>query len=858
MSRYGWDIGNTAEKQNFTPGKASRFAQALNSLFAHIRPPKATYAEVLLPLMVPGSFTYVVPAEWEAAVAVGKRVLVPVGRKKIYTGVVERVFQSETNPLGEGTTLRPINEVLDDLPVVTPRQLELMHWMAFYYFCYPGQVLKALLPTGLKLESRLLVEPAATFELVEEELTDEAYLVMEALQQEGMLELEEVAQILEVNDPLPRLRKWAELGWFKLRPVVHEKYREKTVRVPKISPAFAEGDGLAAAFEQVSRAPKQEQVLLKLRELLRKGEQKEERAFREELGVSAGVLRSMEKKGLIYRDKVPVSRLNDLAHQRRDTAGLTPQQEEVFAKMQEFLAENPGKPALLHGVTGSGKTLLFVKLIREALERGQQAVYLLPEIGLTQQVIDRLRSAFGEVVGVYHSRFSPHERVEIWQKVLMGEYQVVIGVRSALFLPFEDLGLIVIDEEHDSSLKQSEPEPRYNARDVAVWMGANYQIPVVLGSATPALETYANAQKGKYGLFTLKTRALPSWQMPDIRFVDLAHEYRHRLSHGEFSSVLLEEMRATLQREEQVILFKNRRGYAPFLLCPNCGDVPRCPSCDISLTYHKLENYIRCHYCGYTDHNTTKCNVCGHEGFVQKGIGTEQMEEQLNQLFPEYTIGRMDQDTMRGKQAFRQLIHRFETGEIQILVGTQMVTKGLDFPRVSLVAVTDVDRLLNWPDFRAEENAYQLLTQFAGRAGRSDRKSQFIIQGRRPDHPLLKRLHGPYEDFYSYERQQRKSAYYPPFCRLVAVQFRHKNRSTLEQEAQKVARLLRAEFSIVLGPEFPQVARIRNLYRMNLLIKLPLSASPKMVRDKLRRQIEAYYNQADSRSMRVLVDIDPR
>ncbi|MEL6676570.1 MAG: primosomal protein N', partial [Bacteroidota bacterium] len=536
---------------------------------------------------------------------------------------------------------------------------------------------------------------------------------------------------------------------------------------------------------------------------------------------------------------------------------LNQDQERALAEIKQYFGKTPLKPVLLHGVTGSGKTHVYLELIKEQLAQGKQVLYLLPEITLTKQIIDRVKSELGEKVGVYHSRFNDRERVEIWQKVRKGDYDVVIGVRSAIFLPFQKLGLIVVDEEHDQSFKQHEPAPRYNARDVAIYYGFKEKCPVILGSATPAFETYENARQGKHHLVTLEKRAI-STQMPQIELVDMRIQRKKKLLQGPFSQVLETAIGEALERGEQVILFQNRRGYAPYLICENCGHVPQCINCDISLTYHKERNHLRCHYCGHTEFNTQKCDNCGHFALRRAGLGTERILEAVAETFPDYTAARMDLDTTRTKMGYQNLINRFESGQIDILVGTQMVSKGLDFENVTLVGVIAADNLLSFPDFRAFEYAYQLLTQVSGRAGRRSKTGRVIIQSYMPDNVVLNAIERPYLDFYKIELPGRQHAGYPPYSRLIRIEIRHPKREFIEPESLRLHRLLKPYFGEnLLGPDYALIPRLRNQYRMQFLIKLGKNVSPERIRDILFAQREKYYQEAPVKNLRIIIDVDP-
>lgn len=814
-------------------------------------------ATVLLPLPLQSRYAYLAPENLAPAPQPGVRVLVPFGRNKTYTGVVTDLH-ALPGPAAKAA-YKSIIEVLDDRPVVNERQLEVFQWISWYYVCSEGEVLKAALPAGLNLAQELFAELAPCAELDANRLKDEEYLIVEALQAEPRLSAQVLKEAAGVEAPEQLLRKMARKGYVVLRYEMERGYQQKTLRCLGLADAFASDAGFAEALKKTANAPKQQEALLALKEAADEGKLLPQNTLIKELGVTVAVTNALVKKGIVVATDEPVDRLASL-NKRREFAyeKLNDDQQQAFDKLNAHFAVSPGKAALLHGVTGSGKTYVYVELIRKALAEGKQALYLLPEIGLTKQIIEKVKSVFGEQTGVYHSRFSNNERVEIWQKTLTGQYQVVIGVRSAILLPFPRLGLIIVDEEHDNSYKQQEPNPRYNARDVAVYCGAKYKFPVLLGSATPSVETYKNALDGKYYLAELTRRAIAA-KLPEIRFIDMTQQVKEKLSFGLLSDDLLDAMRQTLDRGEQIILFNHRRAYAPFVLCENCGFVPHCIYCDVSLSLHKQASTIRCHYCGYSEEAPQQCPVCAHYSFKSQGIGTEQLEEHIAELFPDAGVARMDLDTTRGKQSFQQLIDRFERKEVNILVGTQMVTKGLDFEDATLAVVVNADRLLNFPDFRSHEYAYQLLTQFSGRPGRGGKAGVCLIQTYKPDHPVLRQLGGKYRDFYEREVAAREQPGYPPFTRLVRVELRHKDRLYLEEEGDRFARLMLKAFSgSVLGPEYPPVARLRNHFRLHLLLKFKVGVSGALVRERLNGAVQAYYKAAPKKTLQIIADVDPR
>lgn len=808
-----------------------------------------------MPLPVRSNYDYVVPEHLEKKIVVGARVLVVFGKSKIYTGVVKRLHASthDTNI----NRLKALDDLLDDEPALQPRQLQLFEWIAFYYFCTEGEVVKAALPAGLKPESNLIVEPWVD-EWDSHELTDREIDLMELLRVKPSATLQEVSDLWGIQSPTAYLKNMAVRGLIRMVQRVEEAYKPKTEKYIEMADEWRSEDALQLAFDSLRNAARQEEALMLIVAEFFQKRPIAKAELKKRLNGGESAVKGLLEKGIVREFEVEVDRVESFEYREmnRDIV-LNPEQEAALAKMKASFAEHPGKPVLLHGVTGSGKTHLYIHLIREALAQGKEALYLLPEIALTQQIIDKVKSEFGEKVGVYHSRFSDNERVEIWRKVTRGEYKVVIGVRSAIFLPFKDLGLFVVDEEHDHSFKQAEPNPRYHARDLAAYAARLWNAQIVLGSATPSFETYYNALHGRYTLVELKNRATTA-TLPEINLVDMRIQRKDKLLQGHFSQPMLEGIRQTLLKGEQVILFQNRRGFVPWLACTHCGNVPKCINCDISLVYHKAKKHLRCHYCGYTDYETEKCEVCGQYDLKMTGLGTERVEEELKEILPEARIERMDADTTRTRTAFIDIIRKLERKEIDILVGTQMVSKGLDFENVTLVGVLEADNILNFSDFRAFEQGYQLLTQVSGRAGRSTRKGRVFIQTYMPDSYVLQLLQKDYRLFYERELSIREICHYPPFTRLIRMELRHKNQMFLESQAVSLRNLLTPVFGgAMLGPEYPQVTRLRGEYRQQILFKIGRTTDTRAVRKILYEKMDAYYRDAPQKTLRIVVDVDP-
>ena len=813
-------------------------------------------AEVILPLAVKSNFSYTLNEQQAQNLIPGMRVLVNFGKSKIYTGVIRRVLSVETENVPKD--LKPIEEVLDQEAMLQAHQLKLFEWMAFYYMCTEGEILKAALPAGLKPESALRVSMVDGLDWEALELSDKEYLLLEALSIQPTLTFKEVSQIWNIINPTPRLNAMAGRGIIHLFQQVEEKYKPKFKRFLQLAESYTQEDKLREAFDSLSRAPHQENLLMRVVEAFYKDQLLPKSETLKELELGAHVVKSLVKKGFITEVKVQVDRVELYGYkEQKKEISFTDEQAAALKAIRTHFSQLPLKPVLLHGVTGSGKTHLYIEIIKDILAQGKQALYLLPEITLTKQIIDRVKSELGDKVGVYHSKFNDQERVEIWQKVLKREYKVVIGVRSAVFLPFPELGLIVVDEEHDYSFKQHEPAPRYHARDLSIYYAQLLGCPILLGSATPAFETYYNAQSGKFHLVEMHKRAVQS-TLPVIEHVDMRVQRKKRLVQGIFSSRLKEAITEALEKKEQVILFQNRRGYAPFLVCETCGQVPQCINCDISLTYHKEKQQLRCHYCGYTHFNINACEHCANFTLKRAGIGTEKIEEEVMEAFPDAQVRRMDLDTTRGKMAYHTLITQFENKQIDILVGTQMVSKGLDFENVTLVGVIHADTMLSFPDFRTYERAYQLLTQVSGRAGRRQKQGHVIIQTLMPDNVVLHSIEAPYPQFFHKEMPTRKQLGYPPFSRLIRIEIKHKNRDFIERESLRLHKLFKPYFGAnLLGPEYALVARVRNQYRMQFLIKLPKALSIPKIREAITTRLRQYYEEAPQKTLRINIDVDP-
>ncbi|WP_188371303.1 replication restart helicase PriA [Muriicola marianensis] len=813
------------------------------------------FADVILPIPLERLFTYRLPDGLTTELERGMRVAVPFGKSKIYTALVYRIHKDP--PVAYEA--KEIHEVIDRVPLVNATQIEHWKWIASYYMCTLGEVFRTAVPSAFLLESETLVLRNGEKEWDQESLSDQEFLVLEALEHQASLKIQEVCDILEIKTVLPLLHRMYEKGLIQLRETLHDQYKPKYIRTLTLNPQYESEKDLNALLDELSRAPKQRQVLLTLFQLRAVSRLPLSASdLQKKSGTSAGVIRGLIDKGILQEKKIRTDRVT----YEDDNGDLDKLILSDFQRksLEEITASFKDRDVtLLHGVTSSGKTEVYMKLMESFLAEGKQVLYLLPEIALTTQLISRLQSCFGSRVSVFHSRFSLNERVEVWNNVRRNEEkaQVVIGARSSLFLPFDNLGLVIVDEEHENSFKQFDPAPRYHARDAAIVLATLHKAKVLLGSATPSLESFYNVRTGKYGYTTMEQR-FGGVQMPVVDLVDIRDASRRKRMTGHFSEALIAGIKETLALKEQVILFQNRRGYAPIVECMTCGHAPQCPNCDVSLTYHQGRNELRCHYCGYSEKMMVQCVACGNATLDTRGFGTEQIEKELKELFPEARTGRMDLDTTRGKFAYEKIITGFASGDFDILVGTQMVTKGLDFRHVNLVGIMNADALLNFPDFRAHERSFQLLTQVAGRAGRTEKRGKVLIQTYNPQNPVLRQVvKGDYAGMYEEQMSQRREYLYPPVNRIIRISFKHRAYPTLNEAASWFGKALRNVFDTsVLGPEFPPVARIRNQYIKQVLVKIPREQSLTQTKNSIKRIENSFNAISQYRSVRVIYDVD--
>ncbi|PJJ76107.1 replication restart DNA helicase PriA [Thermoflavifilum aggregans] len=818
------------------------------------------FADVILPLALPKLYTYQIPDGMK--VEPGMRVVVQFGKRRKYAAIIKRIHDEPP----AAYAVKPVLSKLDEYPVVWPHQLHFWEWIARYYACTEGEVMNVAIPAHLKLSSETIIQldPAYADEtsiaVLASQLTDEAFQIVEALAVRHELSLAEVQQLLgetSYTSAQAVVKSLIDQHICVAYESIRESYRPRLETYILLSPAYAEEQALHQLFDQLEKAPRQLQILMKFYELREKQGWVRKKDLLEQAEASHAQLKALVDKGIFQEIKQTVDRIAFTYDGAIQQLHLTPSQQTCVQQIHDWFKEK--RVVLLHGVTSSGKTLIYVSLILEAIAKGEQVLYLLPEIALTAQMIRRLQQYLGNQVGVYHSRLSHNERVEMWNKVREGSLQVIVGSRSALWLPFCRLSLIIVDEEHDMSFKQQDPAPRYHARDAAIYYAHLLHARVILGSATPAVETYQQAMQGKYGYVMLKERygqiALPDMILADMRTIPRQHRGERHIT-----PLLEDHIRRTLQQHKQVILFQNRRGYAPSQICQVCGWVPHCEQCDVALTYHKSIHQLVCHYCGRKYPPVTQCQACGSHAIIHKSFGTERIEDELHTLFPKASIARMDLDTMRKKDSYHQLIHRFEQGRIDILVGTQMVVKGLDFDSVGLVGILLADSLLNYPDFRVNERAFQLMEQVSGRAGRKGEKGMVVIQAYQLRHPVLAHVMAhDYAAFFQMEIEARAHFQYPPFTRLMKIVLKHAQQEKVVEAAHLLAGELTDKFpGQITGPAAPLVSRIRNEYLQEILIRLPRSAHKlQEQKDTIVDICNQLQQQSSFRHVRMIVDVDP-
>ena len=779
------------------------------------------------------------------------RVAVSFGKSKMYTGLVLNIHTNAPT-LYEA---KEIHQILDEIPLVNEKQLQHWQWIANYYMCSLGDVYRASLPSAFLLESETIIYKNDAF-LDETILADDEFLIFEALQQQSQLTIHQVIAILGKKKVMPIVNGLIKKEAIVIKEEIYEQYKPKLIRYVRLHKNYTSDDSLGKLLKELSNAKKQREAVLGFFQLLTTKKPIKAKDLEEKAVVSSSILKSLVDKEILEFYHIQIDRVQ-YKGDTNDLKVLNEFQEKALAEIKETFKEKD--VTLLHGITSSGKTEVYTKLIQEVLDEGKQVLFLLPEIALTTQIIVRLQYYFGEQISVFHSKYSINERVEVWNNVLNNKLKarIILGARSSVFLPFSNLGLIVVDEEHETSYKQFEPSPRYNARDAAIVLAKIHKAKILLGSATPSLETYYNAQQNKYGFVELNRRH-GNVQLPKIELINVKEKQRKKEMKGHFSDSLLTLIQEALDLKEQVILFQNRRGYSPVVECKTCGVSPECPNCDVTLTFHKFKHELRCHYCSYQRAMPNSCGACGSNTLDTKGFGTEQIELELKEIFPDFKIGRMDLDTTRGKHGYQKIIGAFEAKEIDVLVGTQMLSKGLDFENVSLVGILNADTMLNFPDFRAHERGYDMMVQVSGRAGRSKKQGNVAIQTYNPFHQILQQVSTTnYTEMYKEQLQERYQYKYPPYYRLIKITLKHRDYNKVDSGVNWLFKALYSSFGEhVLGPTAPAVARIRNQYIKNIIIKIPPKQGLANTKNQITKIRNTFEVVADFRPIRFIIDVD--
>ena len=809
------------------------------------------FIDVILPIPIQRTFTYSVTKDEADFLQNGMRVAVSFGKSKMYTGLVLNIHTNAPT-LYEA---KEIHQILDEIPLVNEKQLQHWQWIANYYMCSLGDVYRASLPSAFLLESETIIYKNNTF-LDETILADDEFLIFEALQQQSQLTIHQVIAILGKKKVMPIVNALLKKEAIVIKEEIYEQYKPKLIRYVRLHKNYTSDDSLGKLLEELSNAKKQREAVLGFFQLLTTKKPIKAKDLEEKALVSSSILKSLVDKEILEFYHIQIDRVQYKGG-TNDLKVLNEFQEKALSEIKETFKEKD--VTLLHGITSSGKTEVYTKLIQEVLDEGKQVLFLLPEIALTTQIIVRLQYYFGEQISVFHSKYSINERVEVWNNVLNNKpkARIILGARSSVFLPFSNLGLIVVDEEHETSYKQFEPSPRYNARDAAIVLAKIHKAKILLGSATPSLETYYNAQQNKYGFVELNRRH-GNVQLPKIELINVKEKHRKKEMKGHFSDRLLALIQEALDLKEQVILFQNRRGYSPVVECKTCGVSPECPNCDVTLTFHKFKHELRCHYCSYQRAMPNSCGACGSNTLDTKGFGTEQIELELKEIFPAFKIGRMDLDTTRGKHGYQKIIGAFEAKEIDVLVGTQMLSKGLDFENVSLVGILNADTMLNFPDFRAHERGYDMMVQVSGRAGRSKKQGNVAIQTYNPFHQILQQVSTTnYTEMYKEQLQERYQYKYPPYYRLIKITLKHKDYNKVDSGVNWLFKALYSSFGEhVLGPTAPAVARIRNQYIKNIIIKIPPKQGLANTKNQITKIKNTFEAVADFRPIRFIIDVD--
>jgi len=819
------------------------------------------FADIILPLNLLKLYTYSITNELLPFVEVGKRVIVQFGAKKFYTGIVKNIH----NKKPQDYETKEIISVLDNNPLINNIQLAFWEWISGYYLCSLGDVYKAALPSGFKLESESLVllnRNFSNFEIIEEK----EEILLNILENRNSITIKEINTFLPQNKSLSLIKSLLDKGAINIEQKIIDVYKPKSEKYIQLNKEYCSEEKLNELFKKLEKYKKQTDLLMNYISLSNLFSGKIQKVKKDTLlkqsNVSSQILNTLIKKNIFFTENIEISRLKDYSEELLPANQLNEYQQKALYDIKEIF--NNKDVVLLHGITSSGKTEIYIQLIKEYIQKGKQVLYLLPEIALTTQIINRLKKHFGNEIGVYHSKFSDSEKVEIWKNLIdsnsqkVNNYKIILGVRSSIFLPFSNLGLVVIDEEHENSFKQYDPSPRYNARDAAIYLSRLHNAKTLLGSATPSIESYFNAQQNKYGFVELDKRYLDI-KLPKVIIADTHEATKKNLMKSHFTETLLENIQEALDEKKQVILFQNRRGFSPFLQCSSCGWIPKCKNCDVSLTYHKHINHAVCHYCGYSISTPDACHACGCFSMETKGFGTEKIEDEIAIFFPEAKVARMDLDTTRSRKSYENIIYDFETNKTNILIGTQMVTKGLDFDNVSIVGILNADNLLYYPDFRANERSFQLMTQVSGRAGRKNKQGKVIIQTSSSKHPVITDVfNNDYLNMYKTQIIERKQFKFPPFYRLVSITLKHKKIEVVNEASNNLAKELRKIFGKqILGPEFPLVKRISNLHLKNLLLKIDVTKSQIKAKELLIKELNKLKTIEKYKSLQIAIDVDP-
>ncbi|WP_291858887.1 primosomal protein N' [Marinilabilia sp.] len=816
------------------------------------------FVDVILPIPLPRLFTYCVPPDMVENLEPGIRVVVPFGKKKQYSGIVFSVHQNK--PTDYET--KPILSVLESSPIVNTSQLDFWQWMAEYYQCTLGEVYKAALPSGLKLESETRVYYNPDY-IQLDDLPEKAIKVLSLLSEKKVCSIQEINTFLNQKSSVALLHKLMEENAVFVSERLKESYKAKTENYLRIAENYRSEQKLHEAFDLLEKAPRQLNLLMTLIQKtggagnVLKGTGIARKDLLDENNSATSALNELIKKEIFEQYALEVGRLEQTTEAVQQKSTFSPAQQTAYDAIEKAFEDQI--VVLFHGVTSSGKTEIYIHLIEKHLNRGEQVLYLLPEIALTTQITTRLKRHFGNKLGIYHSKFSSEERVEVYRDLLENQnYQVILGVRSSIFLPFHNLGLVIVDEEHEHSFKQFDPAPRYHARDAGIMLAHKHGAKVLLGTATPSIESYYNARKGKYALVELNTRH-EDIQLPRILITDTREARRKKQMKSHFTPLMLEHVQESLQNKQQVILFQNRRGFSPFLECNVCSWVPKCNFCDVSMTYHKKMNQLVCHYCGHTVTTPSTCNACGSPALSTHGFGTEKIEEEIQLMFPDARVSRMDLDTTRSKKSYQKIISDFEDGRVDILIGTQMITKGLDFDNVSVVGILNADNMLNIPDFRAFERGFQMMAQVSGRAGRKHKQGTVVLQTSSPEHPIIGYVvENDYQTMYRTQIEERQLYKYPPFYRLINLTLKHKSKGVVEKAADELAGRLRAIFGErVLGPQEPPVARVQNQYLTRIILKFEKGHSPSYVKQLMNDATNAILSRPQWKYVTILTDVDP-